>query len=261
MKRLFTFFLLLLIACFGVARAEVVTIGTGNNYSQNSVPVKSDWEYFLTQQIFTAGEIGTNGTINSISFNYFNGAGAFSMSDIQVYMKHTSKTEFNDRVDMVQVSPSDKVFDGTFSASGAGWVTVNLDTPFLYDGNSNLLICFYTPVDNFVDSNSNMFYYTDTPYVNSSMALYCNSYIDTTNINYNYVAWTNYNFRANIQIDITPFMTIPFTESFNTTSLPNRWAKYRAMLNDVMNGTATLTETTYAPEPGGTAPSGRRIQI
>ena len=201
-------------ACFDVARATVVTIGTGTSTGQNSLPVKTDWNYFLTQQIFTADEVGMSGAINAISFNYTNSFGAFSMSDIRVYMKHVSTTEFNSSSDMVMVSPSDKVFDGTFSASGAGWVTVNLDTPFLYDGNSNLLICFYTPVANFVCSNNNMFYYTNTPGVYSSMALYCGSYFDFTNINYTFVAWTNYNFRANIQIDIIPPTAIPYTYDF-----------------------------------------------
>jgi hypothetical protein len=106
-------------------------------------------------------------------------------------------------------------------------VTVNLDTPFIYDGNNNLLICFYTPVANFVGSYGNMFYYTNT-YTNteeniySSMALYSSSYIDFTNIDYDFVAWANYNFRANIQIDITPIMSIPFTENFTTSSPPRQ---------------------------------------
>ena len=54
-------------ACFGVARATVVTIGTGTSYSQNALPVKSDWNYFLIQQIFTAVEIGTD--TNTIKTN------------------------------------------------------------------------------------------------------------------------------------------------------------------------------------------------
>jgi len=240
-------------ACFGMARATVVTIGTGTNTGQNSLPVKTDWNYSLTQQIFTADEVGMSGAINAISFNYTNSAGAFSMSDIQVYMKHVSTTQFNSSSDMVMVGPSDKVFEGTFSASGAGWVTVNLDTPFIYDGNNNLLICFYTPVANFVGSYGNMFYYTNT-YTNteeniySSMALYSSSYIDFTNIDYDFVAWANYNFRANIQIDITPIMSIPFTENFTTSSPPGNWTRYRGWLNHIMNGTASLT--TYTGDQG-----------
>ena len=226
-------------ACFGVARAEVVTIGTGINTGQNTFPVKTDWNYFLTQQIFTADEVGMNGAINAISFNYTNSFGAFSMSDIQVYMKHVSTTQFNSSSDMVMVSPSDKVFDGTFSASGAGWVTVNLDTPFLYDGNSNLLICFYTPVANFVCSNNNMFYYTNTPDVNSSMALYSGSYFDFTNIDYTFVAWANYDFRANIQIDITPLETIPYENGLEDATPLANWT--------VLTGTTNVESGSYPP--------------
>ena len=223
MKKILTLFLLFFFASLGETRAEVVTIGTGSNTGQNTFPVKTDWNYFLTQQIFTADEVGMSGAINAISFNYTNSGGAFSMSDIQMYMKHVSTTQFYNSSDMVMVSPSDKVFEGTFSASGAGWVTINLDTPFHYDGNSNLLICFYTPVANFVCSNSDMFYYTNTytyteanteENIYSSMALYCSSYFDFTNIDYTYVAWSHYNFRANIQIDITPPAAIPYTYDF-----------------------------------------------
>lgn len=75
MKKILTLFLLFFLfffASLGETRAEVVTIGTGTNTGQNTFPVKTDWNYFLTQQIFTADEVGMSGTINAISFNYTN---------------------------------------------------------------------------------------------------------------------------------------------------------------------------------------------
>ena len=134
---------LLMLFCFawvGGARAAIVEIGNGTN-TQNSFPIKTDWTYSLTQQIYTAEEIGMEGTINAISFHYAN-TDAFSIPDIQVYMKNVDKNTFNNNHDMVQVNTSDKVWEGTFSATGEGWITISLDTPFEYDGTSNLLLCF-----------------------------------------------------------------------------------------------------------------------
>ena len=239
--------LLLLIFCFaffGVARAEVVTIGTGTSNNQNSLPVKSDWNYFLTQQIFTAEEIGTGGAINAISFNYTNSCGAFSMSSIQVYMKNISKTEFEGRFDMVQVSPSDKVFDGSFSASGAGWVTVNLDNPFTYDGSSNLLICFYSPVNNFVGSNIGMFYYTTNPNIYQGIAYYSSSYIDITNMASYNGASAYYTFRSNIQIDITPMEAIPYQTGFEEATPLANWTVLTGT-SDIQNSSSNSHSGTY----------------
>ena len=114
-----------------------VTIGNGTDAFYD-IPFKMDENYSLTEQIYTAEEIGMAGTITSIAFQYAS-SGAFSMSGVQVYLKHTDKNNFDDYSEVL-LSAEDKVFEGTFSATGAGWVTITLDKPFEYDGNSNLLI-------------------------------------------------------------------------------------------------------------------------
>ena len=105
--------------------------------------MESDWRYALTQQIYNFNEINRGGEIQSISF-YYTYEDSFELENIQVYMKTTNKTKFNSDTDMVPVSSADKVFEGTVSASGPGWITLQLDTPFQYDG-YNLLVCFYKP--------------------------------------------------------------------------------------------------------------------
>ena len=39
-------------------------------------------------------------------------------------------------------------------------------------------------------------------------------------------------------------MTVPFSESFDATSIPDHWARYIGLLNDVMAGTASLSSVT-----------------
>lgn len=122
-----------------------ITIGDVTNYSCN-LPFKMDKNYSLVQQIYTAEEINLEGTITSISFNYRSTL-PFSMSGVQVFLKHTDKNVFENDADMVPVSAEDKVFEGTFSATGKGWVTIEFDTPFEYNGTSNLLVCCFDPTD------------------------------------------------------------------------------------------------------------------
>ena len=122
--------MLFLLACFGAVRANVVQIGeTGVS---GPLPIKPEWNYCLTQQIYDADEIGTSGTISAISFYFVptEGAEAFSLNGFQFYMKNVDKEVFANDTDMEPLSASDKVWEGTFAASELGWVTITLDTPF-----------------------------------------------------------------------------------------------------------------------------------
>ena len=129
-----------------------ITVTIGNEHNKYfDLPFYTIYNFSMSQQIYTAEEIGTAGTITSIAFQY---AGAlpdtpqsFSMNGVKVYLKHTDKNGFGSDTDMVLVSSADMVFEGTFSATDVGWVTITLDTPFEYDGNGNLLVCCLDPTD------------------------------------------------------------------------------------------------------------------
>ena len=128
------------------ATAEPKQIGDGSSGS-DFIPFylkNTNFPYSLSQQIYTAEDIGTAGTIKAISFYHRTNDKSLSMNGIQVYMKHTDKDSFSGS----NLDPKDdftKVFDGNISASGAQWMTIYLDTPFDYDGNRNLMICCYVP--------------------------------------------------------------------------------------------------------------------
>lgn len=125
-----------------IPTSVTVTVGEGASHGY-SEPFYNVTKYSLVQQIYTADEINMEGTITSIAFNYYSSM-AFSISGVQVYLKQIDKNNFDDR-SMVPLSEDDKVFEGTFSAEGAGWVTITLDNPFEYDGISNLLLCTVDP--------------------------------------------------------------------------------------------------------------------
>ena len=218
MKHRFLHYLILLMALFvswAASAQTTVTIGTSTSSSGYYLPVNMFYHYSLTQQIYTAGEIGYAGTINSIAFQYAYSS-SFSMSGTKVYMKHVSKSSFDSTTDMVDLSDATLVFDGTFAASGAGWVSIPLNTPFEYNGSDNLLVCFYDATSGYPGS-AYKFYYTNTS-TNTSIVYYSDSVIpnlsDLTSFS---GSKSRYAYRANIQINITP----TYTFGGNATSTSN----------------------------------------
>ncbi len=202
-KRLSILMLLAALVVPWASRAqETVTIGdAASTTTQYSLPVNMYFNYSLTQQIFTSAEIGMSGTIMSISFEYTNTA-AFSMSGVQLYMKNVNKNEFTSTTDLVPVSSSDLVWSGTLSAPAAGWVTINLNTPFEYDDSGNLLICFYDQTSGFPGSAFKWRTTATTSYL--GMAYYSDTYTPSLTDLTNYSGTkTRYQYRNNIQIEIS----------------------------------------------------------
>ena len=184
----------LVLAFMGVARAETIEIGDGTG-TQFYAPFNSLYEYSFVEQIYTASEIGTAGTISSISFNMSSGT---QTNAIDVFMKNVSRTGFSSNTDYEPVTASDMVFSGTVTFN-AGWTTITLDTPFQYDGTSNLMIGMheYTP-----GYSTLYFYYTDVE--NSILSYYSDSYNpDPYDLgSYNGTKFATYR-RPNIQIEMT----------------------------------------------------------
>ncbi len=145
---------------------EIVEIGTATTGTTLS-PIYTPKNYSFTQQLYTAEEIGTDGTITSIAFHWaFNGSKTFG---IDVYMKHTERAYFETSADRIPLSASDKVFTGTINPDQDSWITITLDEPFEYDGSSNLVIAVHrtsgSPGFNDLDNNWNViptWYYTST---------------------------------------------------------------------------------------------------
>ena len=206
--------------------SSIVEIGDGTNMSYY-VPINPYWGYSLTQQIYTADEIGGAGNITSISFHYA-GANTFTMEGVQIYMKNVDKDEFSSNTDMEAISASDLVFDGNFEFAGEGWIDIELDAPFAYDGTSNLLLCCYDPTNGYFTS-SDKFYTTATT---GYMALvYCSDSAipDLNNITTYGGNKNRYQSRSNIKLEI---IASGVTPPAKPTSL---------VASDITYNSATLT--------------------
>ena len=136
MKRSLLFALLLALFMPWAANAQTtVTIGEGTATS-NTNPIGTYYNYSITEQLYTADEIGMAGTISSISF-YYMGIAAKDIP-LAVYMANVDAEDLSTGISLAD---AEMVFSGTLPVTTtAGWVTINLDTPFAYDGTSSLLI-------------------------------------------------------------------------------------------------------------------------
>ena len=161
-----------LVASF--AHMTAIEIGEDETTSY-FLPSYSYFKQALTQQIYTAEEIGTAGTIKSIAF-YNEGETRTRTYDF--YLKTTEKTSFSSKTDWITVAATDKVFSGSVTMTANAWTTITFSTPFEYDGTSNLVLV--------ADDNTGS--YDNSPYMACSVyntetnqAIYI--YSDNTNYN------------------------------------------------------------------------------
>ncbi|MBQ5958353.1 MAG: leucine-rich repeat domain-containing protein [Bacteroidales bacterium] len=103
-------------------------IGQGETTSEE-LPSNTNYAYSMTQQIYTAEEMGMSRNITSISF--FN-AGPTITRYFDIYMTHTSKTSFSSDTDWITVDASKRVYSGTVVLKQGVWTTIPLDQSFSY---------------------------------------------------------------------------------------------------------------------------------
>lgn len=115
---------------------QEIIIGTGTDETFYN-PVEVYCKYSISQQIYTASEIGMTGQINSIGFNISYSQN--TIRNIQIYIKRVEINSFPNS-NMISVGDNDLYYEGSFNLSDNGWTTLSLDRPFLYAG-GNLLVC------------------------------------------------------------------------------------------------------------------------
>jgi hypothetical protein len=165
------------VGIFKMTQEAEITIGSGTNTNQY-LPTYAYYKYSLTQQIYTAAEVGSAGAITAVAFKVSNSKS--TTRTIDLYLKHTSKTAFSSGTDWATCSNSDKVFSGSVAFNASGWTTITLTTPFEYDGESNLLVCMDDNTGSYVsNSNNSPKFYVYSTSANRALRIYS----DDTNYN------------------------------------------------------------------------------
>ncbi len=139
---------------------DKVRIGSGTATDQ-SVPAPMNRSYSVAQQIYIASELG--GVAKSIeSIDFYNNSDNSVTRTIDIYLKHTTKAQFNNNTDWIGVTVDDLVFSGQVTFASKAWTCIPLDVPFEFNGTHHVVL---TVDDNTgISSGSRNFYSFDEGY-------------------------------------------------------------------------------------------------
>ncbi|MBR4487417.1 MAG: hypothetical protein IKO89_02510, partial [Bacteroidales bacterium] len=230
---------------------EQIGQGTGTTYY---FPIDNYFNYSCTEQIYLASEVGDAGTITSIKF-YYNYGTSYTCSNVTMYMKNVSRSSFASTTDYEPLSASDIVWTGSIAPTSAGWYTFTLNTPFEYDGTSNLLVAFYDGTSGYPGTS---YTWRQTTSPNSAnMAL--RYYSDSSNPDpYNLGSYSGskqtYTYRANMEVCVQR-ISVP-TSTLTTSVSPAETGTITFDPDPTYSGnryeTGTEVELTATPEEGYT---------
>ena len=161
-----------------------------------------------------------SGSCDITSVSFFNTSNSSYSRTMTIYMVNTSKSTFENNYDWITVSETDQVFSGSVTRSAGSWTTIYFNTPFHYDGTSNVALI--------VDDNTGSY---SSTYYNRVFATESDQSI------YIYSDGTNYD---------------PYSPSNYSGSLPT-------VKNDVVFGKATygnIVTVTANPTNGGSVTGG-----
>ncbi|HQQ21668.1 MAG TPA: CUB domain-containing protein, partial [Bacteroidales bacterium] len=137
MKQLVLF--LFVLCNFSFINGQVVTIGSGNSIN-TLIPSVLSQNYSYSQQIYTATEVGDAALICGISFHK-NSTGTIYRY-VTIYLGHTQQSQFSSDNSWIPSGELTVVFSGIVKFLSNDWSYISFDTPFQYDGISNLVIAF-----------------------------------------------------------------------------------------------------------------------
>jgi len=260
----------------GICPEGMVCIGIGTQ-TNNNLPTSNYYKYGLTQQIYTADEIGQAGSITSIEFFK---ASAYTMTrNLDIYLVCTDKDEFENTSDWIPVTANDLVFSGTVTFADQDWTTITLDEPFNYYGTSNVAVV--------VDDNTGGFSYSLPFHVFSTekeqTILYCdsNNNYDPTASPGNAINTISEKNRIRLGMEELPGCerpTLLAVDTLGATSATLSWTEngeattWQIMLNDdhtnLIEATSNpftldslIPETTYTAKVRAHCPDGNGISL
>ncbi|MBN2681558.1 MAG: T9SS type A sorting domain-containing protein [Bacteroidales bacterium] len=165
---------------FEKAAKGSIIVGTETNTGYN-LPIEPYYGFSYSQSIYLQAEIGQSGYISRIAYYYAPESSLASLInslDWTIYMTTSTKYEYTDNDDWVDISEFTMVFDGTITpVSEAGWLFFDLDIPFYYDNTENLIIAV-NEHQIYYDRDEDDFYVSATPEGNYRSIEY---YEDTEN--------------------------------------------------------------------------------
>lgn len=124
----------------------VIPIGEGTATSCY-VPTYGYFNNSYAQMIYTANEIGIDGTIDTIAFNVDQNPATRTWT---IYMAEVNQT---DLTTLAPASAFQQVYQGSVSLA-PGWVSIALDSAFAYQGTGSLAICVIDATGSYISDYS-----------------------------------------------------------------------------------------------------------
>ena len=167
--------------------------GEDENITARSFP---SHKYALTEEIFTASDIGGARTLQSISLHC---SSVGSNRNVAVYLMPVEQSNLTHFINIDNTAV--KVFDGVITMT-SGWVTIPFDENYYYDGATNLMLVIDDNTGAYGANTPNAFYFADAP-AGNIVRYYNNTYSymnpnPETAANYN---GTIHHFRHQVRFD------------------------------------------------------------
>ena len=115
--------------------SDKIRIGSGTG-TNSYLPTNCFYKYSLTQQIYTAEEIGIPGAILGLDFQCKTDV----TRNLDIYMVSTDKASFSSATDWITVTADDLVYSGEVSFTANVWTPIVFDNAFAFDGTNNVAL-------------------------------------------------------------------------------------------------------------------------
>lgn len=151
------------------------TTGTADQ-QEWTLPINTYYNYSYNQMIYTPAEVGGAKEINKLAFSYSGSTPSTSKTDCTIYLGQTNINSFTGSAvsDLIPFNTLQQVFQGDMNCV-QGWNEFVLDTPFAYDGNSNLVVVIDDNSGEY-DGNTYTFDCTQTGNRYTSITYYSDNY-------------------------------------------------------------------------------------
>ncbi len=155
------------------------TVSNGNALTSYQVPVNNLWNNSFTEQIYTPEEVsGAEATlIKTIAFQYAHSTAMTDKNNVDIYLTTTDKEQFASKTDMIPFEGLTPVYSGALNCK-SGWNTFTLNTPFAYDGQSNLVVIVYDHSGDWNGSSYKFNAHSATSTTNKVLYYYSDDYSD-----------------------------------------------------------------------------------
>ncbi|MCB5224335.1 MAG: S8 family serine peptidase [Candidatus Cloacimonadaceae bacterium] len=115
----------------------MTTIIIGEGGGTQAYPLNRSFGYSSHEAVYLASQIGTACNIKSVGFNKAGGSNVDPIQNVKIYLKHTTQSSFVNG--SLSTDGYTLVYNGIFPNNAVtGWMEVDLDDLFFYDGESNL---------------------------------------------------------------------------------------------------------------------------